>query len=73
MENMAVDCNNGSFIACNIATGGELLLNVAKFSGNATAKRSSTRRKWVVFSVYRYPLVHPGTCSTILICALSDR
>ena len=28
MENMAVACNKGSFIACNIATGGELLLNL---------------------------------------------
>ena len=28
MENMAVACNQGSFIACNIATGGELLLNL---------------------------------------------
>jgi len=28
MENMAVACHQGSFIACNIATGGELLLNL---------------------------------------------
>jgi len=28
MENMAVASHKGSFIACNIATGGELLLNL---------------------------------------------
>jgi hypothetical protein len=28
MENMVVACNQGFFAACNIATGGELLLNL---------------------------------------------
>jgi len=39
VENMAVACDKGSFIACNIATGGELLLNL-----DATSRQNALLR-----------------------------
>jgi hypothetical protein len=66
---MVVACNKGFSFACNIATGRELLLNL-----DATRRQNVRLRvvNGLFLLMHHYPLMHPGRCSTILVCALSD-